>query len=346
MPQRRPNKKFAVCCIVSVIVYFIAIQQILISSLIGDWQPATPETKLALLSGKLSLTTCGRSESLLSQSSYSVHLDWPGCESNNSKQLSSREHFPIFLIVRDRSTVLKDMIASLYHTLSHSTDLPFSWELVVIDNNTTNPETLKYLESLELSGQASVKRSPSHERRRRRQQQHTASSSLLQNVLVDSVQKHVHAYLSARLDVNFYIVSDPDISLWGCQSDVLLFFAAVLSACPRLEQIGPSLRISDIPLDYPKRKEVLKQELKFWNQLPPYSACWRGNIYHIAEQHIDTTFSMRRRTTAFERRQLPAMRSYAPFMAIHTPWYSASGAPDDVYYMEHLEVPASHYTLH
>jgi len=184
---------------------------------------------LAVLLNFLALLTNGDGRSPLGSEfvlptsgndSATISVDFPGCVAT---ALSRSERIPIFLITRDRLVVLKKMIQSLFDRLG----TPFD---ILVDNNSTYPDTVEYLNELQRSGVAQVWRDP-----------------VVTGVHWDSVTAKVNSalawYREHHPGVQFYAVSDPDLSLRGCAPDLLTFFcrtAEGLSICARNRAFPPS----------------------------------------------------------------------------------------------------------
>ena len=228
---------------------------------------------LAVLLNFLALLTNGDGRSPLGSEfvlptsgndSATISVDFPGCVAT---ALSRSERIPIFLITRDRLVVLKKMIQSLFDRLG----TPF--DLILVDNNSTYPDTVEYLNELQRSGVAQVWRDP-----------------VVTGVHWDSVTANVNSalawYREHHPGVQFYAVSDPDLSLRGCAPDLLTFFAALLKACPSVHAIGPSLRLSNIPDSYPLKKTVMSKQTMFWG-LPLKIAEWDNRFFSfVREFHV------------------------------------------------------------
>jgi hypothetical protein len=221
-------------------------------------------------------------------------------------RVPSNIEIPIFILVRDRLNDLREALSS-YKTLSSR------WYAIICDHNSTYPPLLKYLADLKASGvEVWYIRSQTWE---------GALKEMATNIKI---------YLKLRPHLQYYVVTDPDISLNHTAPDLLLFQAAVLKACPSIQVIGPSLQISNIPDYYTKKAQVYKRQSPFWTSVPA-TATWDDINYHIAIHPIDTTFALRRSTTPFVRLEGLAARTYAPYMATHLPWYMNNSNPSEDY---------------
>lgn len=246
---------------------------------------------------------------------WPISADRPNCTATT---VSSDIFVPIFVLTRDRVTDLQQTLESYRRTLSSR------YEVIILDHNSTYPPMLEYLQIL---------------RRRSNLTVHTLSEPVWDDALAHA-DRLIQDYLRQRPDVQYYVLTDPDIALLRTQPDILIFFAGILTACPDVRVIGPHLQISDIPARFQGKYQghsAYEWESQFWKDTVPYMAEFRGVGYHFAEQLIDTTFAMRRRTQRFARITCPCVRTYAPYAAVHLDWYLDSQHPpvDKQYYLRH-----------
>ena len=117
---------------------------------------------------------------------------------------------------------------------------------------------------------------------------------------------------------NYYIYTDPDILPDDqCPRDAVRHFFSILQKYPSVAKAGFGLRIDDIPPEYPLREKVLRWEQRFWNR-----ACGPG----LFVAPIDTTFALYPPCMK-PAPYLPCIRTGAPYLARHLPWYHA---PEDL----------------
>jgi hypothetical protein len=169
---------------------------------------------------------------------HSIMVDLPGCMKKKLR-VSSNIEIPIFILVRDRLNDLREALNS-YKTLSSR------WYAIICDHNSTYPPMLKYLADLKESGV---------------EVWYMRNQTWEEALKVMSI--NISIYLKQRPHLQYYVVTDPDISLNGTAPDLLLFQAAVLTACPSVNVIGPSLQISNLPEYYSKKAIVYKHESQF-----------------------------------------------------------------------------------
>jgi hypothetical protein len=124
-----------------------------------------------------------------------------------------------------------------------------------------------------------------------------------------------------------FIVSDPDILPDPyCPQDASAYFQALLLRHPEFDKAGFGLRIDDLPEHFPHRETVLRWEQPYWKK--EVSA----GVYAA---HIDTTFAVHRPGTPYKVTE--ALRTDAPYLARHLPWYRDPRRPDPetAFYFSH-----------
>lgn len=113
----------------------------------------------------------------------------------------------------------------------------------------------------------------------------------------------------------YYAVTDADIVPdFKCPQDFLLHFKRILDDNYKVNKVGFSLRIDDIPEHNQNRNRIIEWEKKFWNKKDE-----NGNFC----SDIDTTFALYR-PSSFSFLKLPffkAIRTKEPYMAVHGGWY-------------------------
>jgi len=258
----------------------------------------------------------------LSSSSTMSSVDMEGC---TNAEVPSDIFVPIFLLTRDRLSHLQSTVDSYSQAISSPN------EIIIIDHNSTYSPMLDYLKMLQVERNISV---------------HHLSGDISWQKALSVCADIVEDYLQHHPKVKYFIVSDPDIALLRTKPDILLFYAGILESCPNLTTVGPHLQISDLPADYKSSSKlsVASRQHHFWKKVP-HMATWNGIGYHVAENDIDTTFSMRRRGTRFQRQQRPSVRTYAPYSAVHLDWYlNSSNLPDDkIWYLNRAQKGVNHW---
>lgn len=135
-----------------------------------------------------------------------------------------------------------------------------------------------------------------------------------------------------------YVVTDPDVVPdAGCPDDALDRFADLLDRHPECSRVGFGLRIDDLPESYALRDEVVAWESQFWDdEVEP----------GVFAAEIDTTFALYR--PGHHARGEPALRTGAPYLARHLPWYDDSAHPseEERYYRSRLDRSINSWNRH
>jgi hypothetical protein len=127
----------------------------------------------------------------------------------------------------------------------------------------------------------------------------------------------------------YFIVSDPDVVPdENTPSDVFEIFEHMLHSNPKIDKVGFSLRIDDLPDHFIHKSDVITWETQFWQEV-----YWPG-FYRAP---IDTTFAMYRPGLGHQNGN--SLRSAPPYTARHLPWYQdfANLSEEDEYYVKHSD---------
>lgn len=113
--------------------------------------------------------------------------------------------------------------------------------------------------------------------------------------------------------IGYYVITDPDIvPEKNCPDDFILYFKDILKRNKKINKVGFSLRIDNIPDSNPHKEEIIKWEEKFW-----VSKDHQGN--YLAP--IDTTFALYRPRRIFYGEEFyKAIRTKSPYTAVHYGW--------------------------
>ena len=205
------------------------------------------------------------------------------------------QSLPLIIISYNRGTMLRRVIAS-YRRQNVLVDI------IVHDNGSREPDTLRVLDALEQEGIRVFRRAP--------------ISDANELNLVDET---VSAVFSTR-ESGPYIVTDCDIDLAESSPDAISVYLELLNAFPDIECVGPMLRIDDIRKSYPLFGRVMNRHIsQFWHQRPEIGTIGGREIAYLRAP-IDTTFAVHRSAEPF-RRLKPGMRVYTPFDGRHLDWY-------------------------
>jgi hypothetical protein len=213
---------------------------------------------------------------------------------------------PIFIITRDRITVLKQCIES-YLKLGDV-------KIVLLDNGSTYPPMVDFLNS----GQYEV------------------IKNLNPNGSFNDISEWVgRVIMNYPNPEDFYIVTDPDILLEYPSPELLEYYKWVLSAFSGAVCVGPMLRIDDLPECFHFKDQMIHSHMQqFWDEKINPRIDFRNVLIQWA--WIDTTFAMYRKGFKF-RRLNHGIRVHNPYYAKHLDWYmdTLNLTEEQLYYKEH-----------
>lgn len=233
---------------------------------------------------------------------------------------------PIFIIVKDRLTVLKQSIESYEKYI----DSPI--KIVLIDNKSTYPQTVDFLKS--------------------------GKYDVIYNIHCDSGKNNSDFNLGSQIndyiaemdeDVTHYVVTDPDIAFHkDTPGDVLEFYIHLMkNTYKELVCVAPMLDIDDIPDFYPYKKLAVGIHTKdFWKKEHSLIKFKDKNFRYIYCQN-DTTFALYKRSYIWTKATSDCIRVKPPYSAKHLDWYiDPENMPDDQkYYImnSHTHKAISHW---
>lgn len=208
-------------------------------------------------------------------------------------QLSLISNIPVFIICFERVNDLRKLVLKL-----EKIGLK---KIVFIDNDSTYPPLLEYLDS-----------SPYQVMYLKQNIGHT---SPWETGITRTLIPH-----------GYYIVTDPDvIPTDECLANKPIeHLISVHKKYPSYQKVGLGLKIDDLPEHYPLKKEVISWESQFWK-----TEIKSG----IFEAGVDTTFALYKPGT-FLYTLHPSLRTGEPYVARHMPWYNdpSKQTDEDKYY--------------
>lgn len=129
---------------------------------------------------------------------------------------------------------------------------------------------------------------------------------------------------------NFYVYTDSDLEIVdSCPENFLEEMRSVLLSSPKVQKVGLSLKIDDLPDSYQLKNNVIEWESRFYDDV-------LTSGYYVA--HVDTTFAIYRPYACGGSHDYKmALRTPFKFMAHHLPWYvdSENLTAEELYYIEH-----------
>lgn len=264
-------------------------------------------------------------------------------------------HVPIFVLHRDRHTMLRRLVASLRAVIDTRLT-PFV--VFVHDMQSSNPETLRALDELQ---KASAEAATPADLRVIVHRDQTVESALADaiardptlgfdarvNIVLNSVRQSIEQYLQTHRGVQYYVVTDPDVELpTGMPGDVLALAALLLERFPTATLVAPGLRTDDLPQSTCRSHLVRFHESGFWEGLPHSIGVGHVRRYFSVPMPVDTTFAMYRRSFPFSRLNW-GVRLHHPYVIRHLPWYEplarANWTAEARYYVDHA-LPITHWT--
>jgi hypothetical protein len=211
---------------------------------------------------------------------------------------------PIFINVHNRVTCLQKQIRRFE-------DAGIK-DIILIDNASTYPPLLKYLETVPYKVY--------------RLGENYGSYALWDAGVLEK---------SGHTD-KYFIYTDPDIiPIVDCPNDFIHHFCSVLEQFPAMPKVGFGLRIDNLPANE-LTKQIIEWETKYWEKQVG------DNLY---EGNIDTTFSLYRPNAPKANGHAWGLRTGYPYIAEHTTWYEDfNNLPDEmIYYVKYLEPKWSHW---
>ncbi len=202
-----------------------------------------------------------------------------------------REDVPILINSFNRLACLRELIDWLERAGQR--------RIFVIDNASTYPPLLAYLDGLARTGTARVVR-------------------LRENAGHLALWRHG---LLQRLGITSeFVYTDPDVvPAESCPADVVGFLQSVLAADDRIAVAGLGLRLDDLPDSYRFKQQAIGWERQFW--LAPAGP----GLFHAS---IDTTFALYRPGSGHCLAK-PGIRTGWPRVAAHRSWYVDDSSPSD-----------------
>ena len=183
-----------------------------------------------------------------------------------------------------------------------------SSHIIIHDNGTTYPETLKFYKDENLKVEYSNENS------------------------LEAVCKTVKKY---QKDSRYYAVTDSDIMF---ENDVVSLrpFIWILNKYPDIPCVGPMLELYDLPDSEYLDKQKEDHWHQFWSKTPKIERL-NGKPLMYQSAWIDTTFALYRHSFDWQNLNL-GVRLYHPYSARHIDWYLLDNAPPDyLYYAQHCD---------
>jgi len=205
------------------------------------------------------------------------------------------DNIPVYVISFNRLSVLKKTLEGLLRFVERK-------NIIIIDNASDYKPILDYYITLVESGITIFYNSK-------------LKSANELNTIAPFIEKE-----NARRKCEYYVITDPDISLELSNEDLFRVCKFFLNSMSDINIVGPMLKITDIPKTYIYREYAWKRHVEqFWHKIPQYIIYNKKRVFY---QHalIDTTFGMLRSSTKFKRLHKGVLL-YSPYEAQHLDWY-------------------------
>jgi len=220
---------------------------------------------------------------------------------------------PIFIITKDRLFSLKELMRSCVESIWTP------YEFVIHDDNSTFPATVNFLNHLASKGV--------------RVYFHQAQKATNTDIIINRVQNTIKNHMS-QTRAQFYIVTDPDISIQPCfGGKMLVVFQDLLTANKHLDVVALSMRMDDVT---PYSAETFERHPDSWSSTLKGIRYNHTMVYYV-EFPVGATFGMYRRNYMFMHGNgysaNSSWRIVFPCSSRHVDFYlTASSAPPDLKY--------------
>jgi hypothetical protein len=201
---------------------------------------------------------------------------------NNIKNDKNFFLIPIFIISYNRLDVLKQSIEKFEGDGYHN--------LIIIDNASNDKKLLQYLHKIPYKVYFL--------------KQNFGPRVLWECHLFDDI-----------ITSDYYVLTDPDIlPIAECPPNYVEYFYHIILKYPTKRKVGFSLKIDDLPEEYPFKYDIIRFESFYWEN----KIIGEDILY---EAPIDTTFALYRPGFIFNNNFFDGIRTGYPYIARHLGWY-------------------------
>lgn len=139
--------------------------------------------------------------------------------------------------------------------------------------------------------------------------------------------------LYSELRKNYFVYTDSDVvPLNDCPEDFLNYFLKTLKKFSKIQKVGFSLKIDDLPDSFKEKQSVIAWESKFFQDKID------ENLFLAP---IDTTFALHRPYARISTKgRFEMIRVGHPYTACHMPWYNDSEnlSKEEKFYIDNVEI--------
>jgi len=224
--------------------------------------------------------------------------------SKSTVSLEASFNIPIIINNRNRFTYLMQLISWLEKNKYTN--------IIILDNDSTYPQLLDYYKNTKHKVIFLKK--------------NVGYMALWQSKVFDDFKK------------GFYVYTDPDVlPNADCPADIVFKLANVLSKYNAIEKAGPSLKITDLPDAYDKKKEVIEWEKIHWQVQV------EKDVY---DAMVDTTFALYKPYAFGNAEMCKAYRVGGKYEFLHLPWYidSLNLTEEEKYYRDNVSKTSSYWS--
>ena len=218
-------------------------------------------------------------------------------------RLQDPKKIPIIINNRNRVSTLKLLIEAL--------ERRGYYNIYIIDNNSTYPPLLEYYENCKYP-----------------------VFRLNQNIGHLAIWK---TDIYRQFVSDYYVYTDSDVvPIEECPDDFMDVFLTALRADKKLQKVGFSLKIDDLPDTFKDKNKVIEWEKKFFERKA-------SPMFYRAS--VDTTFALYRPGMKGGASYLKMYRSDYPYQARHLPWYidSKNLSEEEAFYISSAST-STHWT--
>jgi len=132
---------------------------------------------------------------------------------------------------------------------------------------------------------------------------------------------------------NYFVYTDSDVvPIDDCPDDFLKFYLETLKKYPKIQKVGFSLKIDDLPHSFADKQKVIDWESQFFKEQVD-----KG----LFLAPIDTTFALHRPYARISTKgRFKMIRTESPYTAYHMPWYNDSEnlSDEEKFYIDNVEI--------
>lgn len=191
------------------------------------------------------------------------------------------------------------------------------FNIIIIDNNSNQPELLKYYKKCKYKI-IRMKKNYGYK------------------------VFYFHPRFILKRNFQYFILTDPDLMpIDECKDNFVEIFANIIIKYRKYNKVGFSIKIDDIPEEYKMKKNVIKNEKRYYNDVICNDLIKDLNLYLAP---IDTTFALNLPMIISPiKDRLKAIRVGYPYQVRHLPWYKTVISEETNYYIRTAKKGINHW---